>query len=192
RSVALVIRVSRRAESLCTRLVVGTAASLEGARTPRAPARADGAASAGRAGEVHSSGSGAVCRAEPSGTATGVGVAAGQTRDRAALAPPAGRARRDLSAPGAGPATAEAIAARGDPASRPRKSALGIQRIVGELKGLGISVSATSVRKALLEAGLAPAPERGRSSWRAFLRAQAASMLACDFLTVGTAFLQRI
>jgi putative transposase len=55
-----------------------------------------------------------------------------------------------------------------------------------------VSVSATSVRKALLEAGLRPAPERGHSSWRTFLRAQAASMLACDFLTVETAFLQRI
>jgi hypothetical protein len=30
------------------------------------------------------------------------------------------------------------------------------------------------------------------SSWRAFLRAQAASTLACDFLTVETIFLQRI
>jgi hypothetical protein len=30
------------------------------------------------------------------------------------------------------------------------------------------------------------------SSWRAFLRQQAASTLACDFLTVETAFLQRI
>jgi len=30
------------------------------------------------------------------------------------------------------------------------------------------------------------------SSWRAFLRAQAASTLACDFLTVDTVFLQRI
>jgi putative transposase len=68
----------------------------------------------------------------------------------------------------------------------------GYRRIVGELKGVGISVSATSVRKVLLEAGLQPAPERGPSSWRAFLRAQAASMLACDFLTVETAFLQRI
>jgi putative transposase len=68
----------------------------------------------------------------------------------------------------------------------------GYKRIVGELKGLGISVSATSVRKVLLEAGLQPAPERGSSSWRAFLRAQASSMLACDFLTVETAFLQRI
>jgi putative transposase len=44
----------------------------------------------------------------------------------------------------------------------------------------------------LLEAGLQPAPERGSSSSRAFLRAQAASMLACDFLTVETALLQRI
>jgi putative transposase len=68
----------------------------------------------------------------------------------------------------------------------------GYKRIVGELTGLGVSVSATSVRKVLLEAGLQPAPERGRSSWRGFLRAQAASMLACDFLTVETAFLQRI
>jgi transposase InsO family protein len=68
----------------------------------------------------------------------------------------------------------------------------GYKRIVGELKGLGITVSATSVRKVLLEAGLQPAPHRAHSSWRAFLRAQAASMLACDFLAVETAFLQRI
>jgi hypothetical protein len=68
----------------------------------------------------------------------------------------------------------------------------GYRRIVGELKGLGVSVSATSVRKVLLEEGLQPAPERTRSSWRAFLRAQAASMLACDFLTVDTVFMQRI
>ena len=68
----------------------------------------------------------------------------------------------------------------------------GYKRIVGELKGLGILVSATSVRKVLLEAGLRPAPQRRHSSWRAFLRAQASSMLACDFLTVETAFLQRI
>ena len=68
----------------------------------------------------------------------------------------------------------------------------GYKRIVGELKGLGISVSATSVRKVLLEAGVQPAPERMRLSWRSFLRAQAASVLACDFLTVETAFLHRI
>jgi putative transposase len=68
----------------------------------------------------------------------------------------------------------------------------GYRRIVRELRGLGINVSATSVRKVLLEEGLRPAPQRSPSSWRAFLRAQAASTLACDFLTVETAFLQRI
>jgi transposase len=61
----------------------------------------------------------------------------------------------------------------------------GYKRIVGELKGLGISVSATSVRKVLLEAGLRPAPERGHASWRTFLRQQAASMLACDLSVEG-------
>src|SRR5437867_13032345 len=68
----------------------------------------------------------------------------------------------------------------------------GYKRIVGELKGLGIPVSATSVRKVLLEAGLQPSPQRTQSSWRAFLRAQASGVHACDFLTVETAFLQRI
>jgi putative transposase len=68
----------------------------------------------------------------------------------------------------------------------------GYKRIVGEPKGVGVTVSATSVRKVLLEAGLQPAPERPRPSWRTFLRAQAASMLACDFPTVETACLHRI
>jgi putative transposase len=68
----------------------------------------------------------------------------------------------------------------------------GYKRIVGELKGLGITVSATSVRKVLLEEGLQPAPKRSNSSWRAFLQAQAGSVLACDFLTVETAFLRRV
>ena len=69
----------------------------------------------------------------------------------------------------------------------------GYRRIVGELKGLGVSVSPTSVRKVLLAAGLQPAPQRASSSsWRAFLRQHAASALACDFLTVETVFLQRI
>jgi putative transposase len=68
----------------------------------------------------------------------------------------------------------------------------GYKRIVGELKAVGVIVSSTSVRKVLAEAGLRPAPERGHSSWRTFLRQQAASVFACDFLTVETAFLQRI
>jgi hypothetical protein len=41
-------------------------------------------------------------------------------------------------------------------------------------------------------AGVPPAPERTRQSWRSFLRQQAASVLACDFFTVETLGLQRI
>jgi putative transposase len=67
----------------------------------------------------------------------------------------------------------------------------GYQRIVGEVRRLGINVSATTVRKILRQAGLGPAGERSGLSWRAFLRAQAASMLAVDF-TVETVALQRL
>src|SRR5439155_8791410 len=68
----------------------------------------------------------------------------------------------------------------------------GYQRIVGELRGLGIEISATTVRKLLRQARLGPAGERPGLSWRAFLRAQAASMIAVDFLTVETISLQRL
>ena len=68
----------------------------------------------------------------------------------------------------------------------------GYKRIVGELQQLGIVVSATTVRKLLKAAGLPPAPERDRLSWRSFLRAQAATMLAADFFTVETVRLKRL
>jgi putative transposase len=68
----------------------------------------------------------------------------------------------------------------------------GYQRIAGELAGLGIGVSATTVRKLLAEAGLGPAGQRGGLPWREFIRRQAASMIACDFFTVETVTWRRI
>ena len=56
----------------------------------------------------------------------------------------------------------------------------GYQRIAGEINGLGLKVSATTVRKILRQAGIGPAGERGGLSWRAFLQAQAESMLAVE------------
>jgi len=61
----------------------------------------------------------------------------------------------------------------------------GYQRIRGELLKLGVRVSATTIATVLRRAGLGPAPRRG-PTWRAFLRSQAAGILACDFLTVET------
>jgi transposase InsO family protein len=68
----------------------------------------------------------------------------------------------------------------------------GYRRIGGELAGLGIEISATSVRKLLIEAGLGPAGTRGGLPWREFIRHQAKSMIACDFFTVDTISLRRI
>jgi hypothetical protein len=68
----------------------------------------------------------------------------------------------------------------------------GYQRIAGEINGLGLRVSATTVRKILRQAGLGPAGSRGGLTWRAFLHRQAQSMLAVDFFTVETISLRRL
>jgi transposase InsO family protein len=68
----------------------------------------------------------------------------------------------------------------------------GYLRIVGELKKLGVMVSATSVRNVLRRHRLKPAPRRSGPTWSQFLRAQAAGTLACDFFSVDTVTLRRL
>jgi len=68
----------------------------------------------------------------------------------------------------------------------------GYQRIKGELLHLGVSVSATTIRTMLRRHGLDPAPRRTTTTWRAFLRQQAAGIVACDFFTVDTVWLRRL
>ena len=70
--------------------------------------------------------------------------------------------------------------------------AWGYQRIAGELLKLGFRISPSTVRRLLASAGLDPAPRRQAVSWPAFLRRQAASLLACDFFTVETVTLRRL
>jgi hypothetical protein len=52
-------------------------------------------------------------------------------------------------------------------------------------------VSATTVKKILRAEGLGPTVRRG-PSWREFLRTQANSIIAVDFFTVDTVWLQRL
>jgi transposase len=68
----------------------------------------------------------------------------------------------------------------------------GCVRIKGELQGLGIIVSTTTIRTILRRAGLGPAPRRDGPTWRQFLSAQAKGIVACDFLTVETVFLKTL
>jgi putative transposase len=67
----------------------------------------------------------------------------------------------------------------------------GYQRIQGELLGMGIRVSASTMRRVLRRLRIPPAPKRSQSTWRQFLRTQATTMLACDFLHVDCAVTMR-
>lgn len=68
----------------------------------------------------------------------------------------------------------------------------GYLRIVGERRKLDVAVSATSVRTILRRHRLGPPPRRSGPTWTQFLRAQAAGILACDFLTVETVGFTRL
>jgi putative transposase len=68
----------------------------------------------------------------------------------------------------------------------------GYRRIHGELCRLGFKTGASTVWTILHRAGVDPAPRRSALTWRQFLRAQATGVLAVDFFTVDTVFLQRL
>jgi hypothetical protein len=146
----------------------------------------------------------------PAGAATGGPDAAGRAvvpafprpvgrvlRDAghgAALAPRIGRPPLDLSASPARPAIgARGVACAGAAISRGEPD-MGAQthKVQDELAGLGYAVAPSTVWSILNRAGVDPAPRRSAQTWREFLRAQAASVLACDFFTVDTVAPQRI
>src|SRR5450432_1966571 len=68
----------------------------------------------------------------------------------------------------------------------------GYRRIHGELTKLGLAVAPSTVYEILRAAGIVPAPRRNGPTWRQFLRAQAAAVLATDFLHVDTVALTRL
>ncbi len=57
---------------------------------------------------------------------------------------------------------------------------------------LGVRVSATAIRTTLRRHGLDPTPRPTTTTWRAFLRQQAAGVVGCDFFTVDTVWLRRL
>jgi putative transposase len=70
----------------------------------------------------------------------------------------------------------------------------GYRRIHGELRRLGYkgTIGASTVWTILHRAGVDPAPRRSALTWRRFLRAQAAGVLAVDCFTVDTVLLRRL
>src|SRR5689334_17370036 len=59
----------------------------------------------------------------------------------------------------------------------------GYRRIHGELAGLGITVTLSTVWQILRSAGIDPAPRRDGLGWAEFLRSQVQRILALDFFT---------
>jgi putative transposase len=68
----------------------------------------------------------------------------------------------------------------------------GCRRIHGELTKLGVTVAPSAAWEILRAAGIEPSPRRSGPAWRQFLHAQAAGILAVDFLHVDTVLLKRL
>jgi putative transposase len=68
----------------------------------------------------------------------------------------------------------------------------GCVRIEGELRKLGLRVSATTIRTLLRSARHGPAPRRSGPTWSQFLRTQADGIIACDFFSVETAWFRTL
>jgi transposase InsO family protein len=65
----------------------------------------------------------------------------------------------------------------------------GYKRVQGELRKLGIDISVTSIRR-IVAPPRRPGPRR--QTWRNFMRAQAASIVACDLFTVESVTLKTL
>ena len=69
----------------------------------------------------------------------------------------------------------------------------GYRRIHGELTKLGVTVAPSTVWEILRAAGIEPSPRRSGPAWAGqSLHAQAAGILAVDFLHVDTVLLKRL
>jgi hypothetical protein len=149
-------------------------------RAAGTPARERGAAPAHRAGAVRVSRPGLVHRAHAVHPAAALDRGlSGDARDAAAWHRRLAARRYDTSSrrPPGRPATVRSIA-RLTVRLAEENPLWGYRRIHGELTKLGVTVAPSTVYEILRSSGTGPAPRRDGPTWRQFLHAQAAGILA--------------
>jgi hypothetical protein len=169
-----------------------TRRARQGHRDRRAPPPARRASSTGKATRVPPRRPCAAGDAEPSASSSALVDLPGDAGHDSAVAPPAGHPQVDPALLSRRSSSAGQASGRTDPTTGRENPRWGYRRIQGELKKLGVLVSATTIRTVLLGNGLRPAPRRASVSWRAFLRAQVTGIIAADFFTVETVRLKTL
>ena len=147
-----------------------------------------------RAGPVRAGGPGLVRRAGSDGVAQALGRGLPRhARDAPGRAPQAGseKVRPERAAQARPPSHNPGIKRLVLRLAR-ENQLWGHRRIQGELLKLGIAVAPSTVWEILHAAGIDPAPRRSGPTWRQFLHAQAAGILAVDFLHMDTVLLKRL
>jgi hypothetical protein len=132
----------------------------------------------------------AACGAQPPAAQAAMVGLRGYARDAAWMAPPHGAPTLDLPSPATRPATDSRLGPLLDRAAGHREPTLGLPA-----HPRGATAARLSCLRQLCRPGPArqrpqPAPRQTSTTWRSFLHRQAAGILACDFLTVDTVFLQ--
>ena len=128
--------------------------------------------------------------AGPAASSGAARTSARHTGHPADLAPPPDQTQMDVSEPSR-PSEDQPGDPRPGAAAGAGEPGLGIPQVHGELSRLGHYVSDATVRR-IMRARRRPPSRKAGTSWRAFLRAQANGLLACDFFHVDTIFLKRL